>query len=231
MKSSRIVGGTEATPHSWPHQVALFIDDIYFCGGSLISDEWVLTAAHCMDGATFVEVVLGAHNIRKSEPSQVTMASKDFIVHEHWNTFFLVNDIAVIRLPNKVTMNVNINAVDLPSTELSEGTYVTATGWGKTSDQFGGISNVLRQVTVPIMSNTVCNSYYGLVEDGQICIDSSGGKGTCNGDSGGPLNRNGKIYGITSYGSAEGCEAGHPDVFTRVYRYLQWIEHHTGVKA
>ena len=46
----RIVGGIEATPHSWPHQVALFIDDMYFCGGSLISNEWVLTAAHCMDG-------------------------------------------------------------------------------------------------------------------------------------------------------------------------------------
>lgn len=46
----RIVGGVEATPHSWPHQVALFIDNMYFCGGSLISSEWVLTAAHCMDG-------------------------------------------------------------------------------------------------------------------------------------------------------------------------------------
>jgi len=47
----RIVGGVEATPHSWPHQAALFIDDMYFCGGSLISSEWVLTAAHCMDGS------------------------------------------------------------------------------------------------------------------------------------------------------------------------------------
>ncbi|MPC57182.1 Chymotrypsin BI [Portunus trituberculatus] len=50
VKSARIVGGEEATPHSWPHQVALFIDNMYFCGGSLISNEWVLTAAHCADG-------------------------------------------------------------------------------------------------------------------------------------------------------------------------------------
>lgn len=54
--AARIVGGTEATPHSWPHQVALFIDDKFFCGGSLISKEWVLTAAHCMDGLVFFSV-------------------------------------------------------------------------------------------------------------------------------------------------------------------------------
>ncbi|MPC28803.1 Chymotrypsin BII [Portunus trituberculatus] len=108
VKSSRIVGGKEATPHAWPHQVALFIDDMYFCGGSLISDEWVLTAAHCMDGATFAEVVLGAHNIRIFESSQVTLVSKDFIVHEHWNEFALINDIAVIKLPVKVNINGNM---------------------------------------------------------------------------------------------------------------------------
>lgn len=52
--TARIVGGVETTPHAWPHQVALFIDDMYFCGGSLISNEWVLTAAHCMDGLVSV---------------------------------------------------------------------------------------------------------------------------------------------------------------------------------
>merc|ERR1711981_662629 len=62
----RIVGGNEATPHSHPHQVALFIDDMYFCGGSLISADYVLTAAHCMDGAFYVKVVLGAHNVQQS---------------------------------------------------------------------------------------------------------------------------------------------------------------------
>lgn len=54
LAGAKIVGGTEAVPHSWPHQVALFIDGMYFCGGSLISSEWVLTAAHCMDGSVLL---------------------------------------------------------------------------------------------------------------------------------------------------------------------------------
>merc|ERR1719429_954364 len=82
---SGIVGGNEATPHSHPHQVALFIDDMYFCGGSLISNEYVLTASHCMDGAFFVEVVMGAHNVRQNEASQVRMTSYDFETHSGWN--------------------------------------------------------------------------------------------------------------------------------------------------
>ncbi|KAK7066348.1 hypothetical protein SK128_015608, partial [Halocaridina rubra] len=102
---ARIVGGIEAVPHSWPHQVALFIDGMYFCGGSLISTEWVLTAAHCMDGAGFVDVVMGAHNIRESEPEQVSMTSTDFFVHENWNSFTLSNDISLIRLPSAASLN------------------------------------------------------------------------------------------------------------------------------
>ncbi|XP_037774657.1 chymotrypsin BII-like [Penaeus monodon] len=226
---SRIVGGTEATPHSWPHQVALFIDDMYFCGGSLISSEWVLTAAHCMDGAGFVEVVLGAHNIRENEASQVSMTSTDFFTHENWNSWLLTNDIALIRLPNAVEFNDNISTVKLPSSDVAVGTIVTPTGWGRPSDSAGGISNVLRQVDVPVMSNNDCDSVYGIVGDGVVCIDSEGGKGTCNGDSGGPLNLNGMTYGITSFGSSAGCEAGYPDAFTRVHYYLDWIEQKTGV--
>nr|ANG56302.1 chymotrypsin-like serine protease [Eriocheir sinensis] len=229
VKSPRIVGGAEATPHTWPHQVALFIDDMYFCGGSLISNQWVLTAAHCMDGAAVVEVVMGAHNIRLNEDTQVSMTSTDFTVHEDYGPFFIRNDIAVIKLPSAVSFTTEIQPVALPSSDIAVGTIVTPTGWGKSSDSASGISNVLREVDVPIMSNAACDAIYGTVTDGNICIDATGGKGTCNGDSGGPLNYGGKTYGITSFGAAAGCEAGYPDAFTRVTYFLDWIQTHTGV--
>jgi len=229
VKSSRIVGGTEAVPHSWPHQVALFIDGMYFCGGSIISSEWILTAAHCMDGAKFVDVVMGAHNVHETEPTQVSRMSLNFFTHENWSSFLLVNDIALIRLAEPITFNENIQPVKLPSSDVDVGTVVTPTGWGRPSDSAGGISDVLRQVDVPIIANDQCQETYGIVTGGNICIDATGGKGTCNGDSGGPLNYNGVTYGITSFGSSAGCEKGYPDAFTRVYHFLDWIEEKTGV--
>ncbi|KAK3875356.1 hypothetical protein Pcinc_019766 [Petrolisthes cinctipes] len=229
VKSNRIVGGVEAAPHSWPHQVALFIDGMYFCGGSLISSEWVLTAAHCMDGAGSVVVVMGAHDITANEPEQVSMTSTDFTVHENYNGFTITNDISVIRLPSPVSFDANINAVSLPSSDPAVGTIVTPSGWGKDSDSASGTTDLLRQVDVPIMGTADCDAVYGSVTDNQICIDSVGGKGTCNGDSGGPLNYNGVTLGITSFGAAAGCEAGYPDAFTRVTAYLDWIQAQTGV--
>merc|ERR1712244_77092 len=72
----RIVGGHEAAHHEWPWQVALFVDDAWFCGGSLISDEWVMTAAHCADGAGYFDVMAGAHNVRaSSEPHRIEITS------------------------------------------------------------------------------------------------------------------------------------------------------------
>ncbi|MGD7478535.1 S1 family serine peptidase, partial [Ralstonia pseudosolanacearum] len=175
------------------------------------------------------DVVLGAHNIRVAEPTQVTITSTDITVHEGWNSTTIKNDIAVIRFPAPVALNAYIDTVGLPTTDIAVGTTVTPTGWGLDSDAATEISQVLRQVDVPIMTNAGCDAIYGIVGDTQICIDSTGGKGTCNGDSGGPLNFGGLTYGITSFGASAGCEAGFPDAFTRVTSYLDWIQTHTGV--
>jgi len=237
-KSTKIVGGNEVTPHEYPWQVGLFIDDMYFCGGSIISEDWVLTAAHCMDGAGFVEVVMGAHSIHdNSEVGRVSATSTDFFTHENWNSFTLSNDLALIRMPSPIVFTDTIQPVCLPSyTDAADdfvGVGVTLTGWGRPSDSAGGISEVLREVDVTTISTADCQAYYSIVTDNILCIDSEGGHGSCNGDSGGPMNYvTGGVTqtrGITSFGSSTGCETGYPDGYTRVTSYLDWIETNTGI--
>ncbi|XP_076042129.1 brachyurin-like [Oratosquilla oratoria] len=235
---ARIVGGSQATPHAYPWQVALFIDSSFFCGGALISDEWVLTAAHCTDGGSSVHVTLGAHNLQKYEPSQVTLTSYDFFEHENWVSFLLKNDIALVKLPQKVTFNEYIQPVCLPSksdmSDTMEGETVTATGWGKNSDSAWGTTNILRKVDVPVISNSECAETFGtIITDKLLCTSGAEGMGTCEGDSGGPLihkkDNRVETRGVVSFGSSAGCEEGYPDAFTRVTEYLDWIETKTGI--
>merc|ERR1711953_648210 len=196
----RIVGGFEAQENQWPWQVALFIDNAWFCGGSIISENYVMTAAHCADGASYFDIMAGAHNVRaSSEPHRVEITSYNGWTHPGWNHNTLENDIALIELPSPMSFNEYIKPSCMPmagdTADVNE--MVTCTGWGKPSD-------------------------------------SAGGKGTCNGDSGGPLNmkydvKSGasgdkwKQVGVVSFGASAGCEVGYPAGFTRTEYYLDWI--------
>lgn len=226
---TKIVGGQEATPHEYPFQVALFIGAGFFCGGSLISDQWILTAAHCMSGQKKATVILGAHNLRKHEESQQSIHATHFVVHENWNSYRIQNDIALIKLPHPVEFNEFISPAKLADTDQPVGTLHTATGWGKYSDSVPSTSPYLREVSRPSITVNKCAAYFGsIVTHKQICIDTKGGHGACNGDSGGPLSIDGTVYGLTSFGSRK-CESGFPAVFTRVSEFRGWIRKHTGI--
>merc|ERR1711878_229802 len=232
----RIVGGFEAQENQWPWQVALFIDNAWFCGGALISENYVMTAAHCADGASYFDVMAGAHNVRESsEPHRVEVTSYNGWTHPLWNSNDLSGDLALVELPSPLPMNDYISASCLPATGETPavGSLVTVTGWGKPSDSAGGISPVLREVRdIPVISNSDCNDVYGIVGDGVVCIDTAGGRGSCNGDSGGPLVQKAggkaagdkwKQVGVVSFGASAGCEVGYPAGFTRTEYYLDWV--------
>jgi len=239
-KEGRIVGGEEATPHSYPWMAALFVDGKWFCGGTLISDEWVLTAAHCAKDASEMRVMLGAHNVREaSEEGRIELVTTDFFTHERYSQFNLHNDLALVHLPERVTFTDTIKPVCLPSYSESSEAWAhedcQASGWGKPADSSDSISPVLRHVTVDTITNLMCAlEFPTVINKNIICISGKHGKSTCNGDSGGPLHlvTDGvhKQIGITSFGSGAGCELGFHAGFTRTASFLEWIETNTGIQ-
>jgi len=239
--AKRIVGGDESTPHKYPWMAALFVDDKWFCGGSLVSDEWVLTAAHCAADASEMLVMLGAHNVRDaSEEGRMELTTTDFFTHPGWSQISLHNDLALVHLPQPVNFTSEISPVCLPSySEAGEAfahLEAWASGWGKPTDSADSISPVLREVETETITNLICALEFPFqITKNVICISGAEGKSTCNGDSGGPLHlveSNGvhKQIGITSFGSSLGCEIGFHAAFTRTTSYLEWIETETNVE-
>ncbi|XP_011185363.2 serine protease 1-like [Zeugodacus cucurbitae] len=237
----RITNGQLASPGQFPYQVGLSLKvnalSSAWCGGSLIGQNWVLTAAHCTDGIQAVTVYLGA-TVRTSAEIQFTVSKSDIIIHEAWNSKKLKNDISLIKIP-AVSYSSRVQPVQLPSISNSYSTYVgetaIASGWGRISDSATAVTNELRYAYVPIVANSVCAKTYGTssVTASNICISTDGGVSTCNGDSGGPLvavSSNVQI-GLTSFGARAGCAKGYPAAFTRVTSYLDWIKANTGISA
>lgn len=245
-QSARIIGGQKASLGEFPWQIALFFHingtNFVFCGGSLISSKYVLTAAHCAEEFNdWLLVILGAQNIYQNEPTQVRMNitnMNNIKIHGEWDSSSLANDIAVIKLPEEVTENEYIKRVKLPSfserNNLFEYEISIISGWGRTSDT-SSISSELMWVKTNIIENLFCSFYYLFlsVRNSNICTNGIIRKGSCSGDSGGPVvvdkDTDPIIIGLVSFGFSASCEIGWPSVHTRITIYLDWIQENTDV--
>lgn len=241
LKDHKIVGGEVAEPQQFPHQVALIVKPTLshptLCGGSLINDRTILTAAHCLHDARETLAVIGAHDIAETSEKGVIrqlVNRTTFKVHPQFNFFQANLDIALIFLQTPVIFSHSIQPVKLPSKFLLDecfaGEIGTVSGFGQFCDSCGS-SSLLRFTKNRIMSNQDCSKSFGfsnIPSDFQICTSTSEAKaGICRGDSGGPLTikRNESVVqiGLSSFGYRK-CEEGQPTVFTRLTRELvTWI--------
>lgn len=226
----RIVGGEKTDIKDHPWQVALNIntpEGTYLCGGSIIAQRWVLTAAHCIEPGTKsanVKAKAGATNyITAGTWTQIERV----VVHERYNPKTYENDLALLKLTSPPSGRV-IPLADATIT-VAAGQPLEVTGWGATSEGGDAERNLL-QATVPYVDNAVCNepeAYNGSIGAGMMCAGHrDGGVDACQGDSGGPLvwkTEDGPLLvGVVSFG--EGCARKLKyGVYTRVSKYRDWI--------
>ncbi|XP_022788730.1 chymotrypsin-like elastase family member 1 [Stylophora pistillata] len=188
-----VVGGVNAMPNSWPWMISLQRKGAHHCGGSLISTNWVLTAAHCLFERTpsLYTVVVGAHSLSGSTPVQETFKVKRLITHPNYTQGTENNDIALLELDRKVTLSLRVNLVCLPQkgSRIPPGTRCTITGWGLNST-YGAITDILQQEELPVASHSDCtkrNTETFVDERWMLCAGGLKDSAACKGDSGGPL--------------------------------------------
>ncbi|XP_063599805.1 serine proteinase stubble-like [Penaeus indicus] len=237
----RIIGGGYTRINEYPWQVALVYRKKFFCGGSLISDRHILTAAHCVFGSfsagiNDLRVSIGDHDIStRNETDHIVGKVK----HVHWNLHYnphsTEHDIALMELEEPVSFRFGVSAVKLPSDldDLFEGENATVTGWGRYSVRLKATNPVLKEYTGPLTNISKCVEAWDVFKGisarspNHVCLDVTMGT-PCHGDSGGPLVVCSGVQctqiGVVSFGFPMCTNVGLPAVFTRVSHYKSWID-------
>ncbi|XP_030067737.1 trypsin-like [Microcaecilia unicolor] len=223
-EDNRIVGGYEPDPHSQPWIVSLLYFDEHICGGTLINENWVLTAAHCKMSHLYIH--LGEHNIRHSEGTEQFTFATEMYSHRCFNSSNYNNDIMLLKLKSSAVYNDYIKSISLPIILPPVKKECLVCGWGTITSPTETFPETLQCVSVEITSHDYCQAAYPdkNITENMICAGvPEGEKDSCQGDSGGPLVCDGVIQGIVSWGYIPCAFPGKPGVYTKVYNYLDWI--------
>lgn len=243
-----IIGGQNAEQDAYPWMVGIAykgnysLYDAQFCGGSLIAPYWVVTAGHCIQGlkVSSINIVFDAYSIMNPEPGFRKVSVDTIILHENYNIpNELDNDIALIKLSEPMMEGQSIQMVT-PEKEnlIIDGIESTTLGWGLVNENTQEYGDTLQKVNINVIDNTTCasNPYYApYINASVMCAGNKNEKkGSCSGDSGGPLfiddNGQSLLVGLASWVNGADCGSpGSPGVYTRLAYYYNWLVEKTGI--
>jgi secreted trypsin-like serine protease len=230
-----IVGGADVSIAQNPWQVSLQADGSHFCGGSIISDRWVVTAQHCVEGETAsrLRIVAGATRLSRPADGQTRQVA-EIIVVPGYTSAERGKDMALLRLATPLTLGATVAAIGLATdadNATQTGVMASVTGWG-TLRAGGSIPDALKGVAVPVVTMAAAQRVYSETLTADQLAAGGTGTDSCQGDSGGPLTVNSPrgrlLVGVVSWGY--GCgDPGVPGMYARMTSYASWVSQQTGI--
>ncbi|KAK2584417.1 hypothetical protein KPH14_006799 [Odynerus spinipes] len=222
----RIVGGVIAAVGEFPYQVSLREGGGHVCGGSIISDRHILTAAHCIVDwripNEYYTVVTGTNYIKDSGEVHQVKAIRYHKSYKGTQASSWVNDVAIILLEKPIQFNELQKPIQMMRTELPANAYLILSGWGKIYKD-GPLPYHLLKTDMYLQDKSSCYAQHpDTIYNSQICAINRYGVGACQGDSGGPLVYNNQLAGIVSW--VIPCALGISDIFTKVSAHIDYIE-------
>lgn len=232
----RIAGGSKADLGQFPYQAQMqFLRGTPICGGSILTEKFILTAAHCrhfMDEILMppsVKILVGS--VQHTNGTQYEV--DEFISHEEYDKKTFRNDLMLIKVENTILFNDNVKPIKIHPHRVTAGQTVVASGWGFTNSRYN-VPDTLQFIIKSTISFRECR---GLLPEQDravlfketLCTKAEENRGVCPGDSGGPLVLNGELVGVVSWGYV--CGYNIPNMYVRVADYLPWINDKIGVKS